>query len=56
MRFHDAPDLVRVVTRGGDIYFEDPEPFEQALRRIKATALSHKKSIAMIAAVSRETT
>jgi len=55
MRFHDAPALVRVVTRGGDIYFEDPEPFAQALRRIKSTALSHKKSIAMIAAMSRET-
>jgi transcriptional regulator with XRE-family HTH domain len=56
MRFQDAPDLVQVVTRGGDIYFEDPEPFERALRRIKTAALSHKKSIAMIAAVSRETT
>ena len=55
MRFRDAPDLVRVATRGGDIYFEDPEPFAQALRRIKRTALSHKKSIAMIAAMSRET-
>jgi transcriptional regulator with XRE-family HTH domain len=56
MRFRDAPDLVQVVTRGGDIYFEDPEPFAQALRRIKSTALSHKKSVAMIAIVSRETT
>jgi transcriptional regulator with XRE-family HTH domain len=56
MRFRDGPDLVQVVTRGGDIYFEDPEPFAQALRRIKSTALSHKKSVAMIAVVSRETT
>jgi transcriptional regulator with XRE-family HTH domain len=56
MRFRDAPDIVQVVTRGGDIYFEDPEPFAQALRRIKSTALSHKKSVAMIASVSRETT
>lgn len=56
MHFRDAPDLVRVATRGGDIYFEDPEPFVQALRRIKRTALSHTQSVAMIAAVSRETT
>ena len=57
MRFDDAPDLVQVVTRGGDIYFEDPEPFAQALRRIKRAALSHKKSVAMIASMSsKETT
>jgi len=56
MRFRDAPDLVRVVTRGGDIYFEDAEPFVQALRRIKGAALSHKRSVAMIASMSRETT
>jgi hypothetical protein len=54
MRFRDASDLVRVGTGGGDIYFEDAEPFAQALRRIKRMALSHKESVAMIAAVSRE--
>jgi transcriptional regulator with XRE-family HTH domain len=56
MHFHDAPDLVRIVTRGGDVYFEDAEPFAQALRRIKGAALSHNKSTAMIASMSRETT
>jgi transcriptional regulator with XRE-family HTH domain len=56
MRFRDDRDLVRVGTRGGGIYFEDAEPFAQALRRIKRTALSHKQSVAMIAAMSRETT
>ena len=55
MRFHDAPDLVRVPTRGGDIYFEDAEPFVQALRRIKRGALPHKQSVAMIAARSKQT-
>lgn len=54
MRFRDAPDLVRVGTRGGDIYFEDAEPFAQALRRIKSMALSHRKSVAMIASMSKE--
>jgi hypothetical protein len=53
LRFRDAPDLVLVVTRGGDIYFEDAEPFAQALRRIKSIALSHRKSVAMIASMSR---
>jgi len=56
MRFRDAADLVRVATRGGDIYFEDPEPFAQALRRIKSTAVPPRKSVAMIAAMTKETT
>jgi hypothetical protein len=56
MRFRDGRDLVRVATRGGGIYFEDPEPFAQALRRIKRAALSHKQSVAMIAAMSKEMT
>jgi transcriptional regulator with XRE-family HTH domain len=54
MRFRDAPDLARVATRGGDIYFEDADPFTRALRSIKRMALSHQQSVAMIAAMSRE--
>jgi transcriptional regulator with XRE-family HTH domain len=56
MRFQDTPALARVATRGGDIYFEDAEPFTRALRSIKRMALSHKQSVAIIAAMSREMT
>ncbi|MGH2943920.1 MAG: Scr1 family TA system antitoxin-like transcriptional regulator, partial [Solirubrobacteraceae bacterium] len=56
LRFRDGRDLVRVVTRGGDIYFEDAEPFAQALRRIRRAALPHRRSVAMIAAMTKELT
>lgn len=54
LRFRDDRDLIHVPTRGGDIYFEDVEPFTQALRRIKRAALSQRESVAMIAAVTKE--
>lgn len=56
LRFPDDRDLAHVITRAGDIYLEDPEPFTQALRRIKAVALSHKESVAMIVAATKEMT
>lgn len=52
---HDPP-LALVTTRGGDIFFEDVEPFAQALRRLAKAALTPRRSLAMIAAVRRETT
>ncbi|MGI9099546.1 MAG: helix-turn-helix domain-containing protein [Solirubrobacteraceae bacterium] len=54
LRFRDDRDLTHVVTRGGDIYFEEAEPFAQALRRIKRVALSERASVAMLAAVAKE--
>jgi len=54
LRFHDDRDLTHVTTRGGDIYFEDAEPFAQALRRIKRVALPQRESVAKIAAVAKE--
>ena len=56
LRFRDCRDLAHVVTRAGDIYAEDPEPFAQALRRIKRAALSQHESVAMIAAVTKAMT
>jgi transcriptional regulator with XRE-family HTH domain len=50
---HDPP-LALVTPRGGDIYFEDVEPFAQALRRLANAALTPRRSLAMIAAVRRE--
>lgn len=52
---HDPP-LALVVTRGGDIFFEDVEPFGQALRRLAKAALTPRRSLAMIAALRREIT
>ena len=53
LRFRDGRDLAHVVTRAGDIYAEDPEPFAQALRRIKRVALDQRESVAMIAALTK---
>jgi uncharacterized membrane protein len=54
LRFHDEQDVVTFETRGGDVYYEDVEPFAQALRRLTADALPHGKSVAMIAAMRRD--
>jgi hypothetical protein len=54
LRFRDDRDLIHLTTRGGDIYFEDAEPFAQALRRMKRVALSQRESVAKIAAVAKE--
>jgi transcriptional regulator with XRE-family HTH domain len=53
LRFRDDRDLAHVVTRAGDIYLEDLEPFTQALRRIKRVALSPRDSITMIVALTK---
>jgi len=56
LRFRDDRDLAHVVTRAGDIYVEDPEPFAQALRRMKRAALSQRESVAMIVALTKAMT
>jgi hypothetical protein len=56
LRFHDEQDVVTFETRGGDVYYEDVEPFAQALRRLTADALPQRKSVAMIAAMRRDFT
>jgi transcriptional regulator with XRE-family HTH domain len=56
LRFPDGRDLAHVITRAGDIYAEDAEPFAQALRRIKRAALSQRESVAMIAALTKAMT
>jgi transcriptional regulator with XRE-family HTH domain len=56
LRFPDGRDLVHVITRAGDIYAEDAEPFAQALRRIKRAALGPRESVAMIAALTKAMT
>jgi transcriptional regulator with XRE-family HTH domain len=56
LRFRDDRDLAHVITRAGDIYLEDPEPFAQALRRIKRVALRQRESVAMIAALTKAMT
>src|SRR3954453_8976260 len=56
LRFRDDGDLAHVITRAGDIYLEDPEPFVQALRRIKRLALGQRESRAMIAALTKAMT
>jgi transcriptional regulator with XRE-family HTH domain len=56
LRFRDGRDLAHVVTRAGDIYAEDPEPFAQALRRIKRVALSQHASVTTIAALAKAMT
>jgi hypothetical protein len=54
LRFHDEQDIVTFETRGDDVYYEDVEPFAQALRRLTADALPQRKSVAMIAAMRRD--
>jgi hypothetical protein len=56
LRFGDDRDLAHVVTRAGDIYAEDVEPFTQALRRMKRVALSPRESVAMVAALAKAMT
>jgi transcriptional regulator with XRE-family HTH domain len=56
LRFRDDGDLAHVITRAGDIYLEDPEPFAQALRRIKRMSLGQRESVAMIAALTKAMT
>jgi transcriptional regulator with XRE-family HTH domain len=56
LRFRDGRDLAHVVTRAGDIYAEDVEPFAQALRRVRRSALSQRESVAMIAALAKAMT
>lgn len=56
LRFPDGRDLAHVITRAGDIYAADAEPFAQALRRIKRAALSQRESVAMIAALTKAMT
>jgi len=56
LRLPEGRDLAHVVTRAGDIYAEDVEPFAQALRRIKRAALSRRESVAMIAALTKAMT
>jgi hypothetical protein len=53
LRFRDDGDLAHIITRAGDIYLEDLEPFTQALRRIKRVALSKQESVAMIVALTK---
>jgi hypothetical protein len=56
LRCHDDQDVATFETRGGDLYFEDVEPFAQALRRLTAAALPQRKSVAAIAAMRRDFT
>jgi len=56
LRFKDEQDVVTFETRGGDVYYEDVEPFAHALRRLTAAALPQRKSVAMIAAMRRDFT
>lgn len=56
LRFHDEQDVATISTRGGDVYYEDVEPFAQALRRLTAAALPQRKSAAMIAGMRRDFT
>jgi transcriptional regulator with XRE-family HTH domain len=56
MRLRDDCDVVTFETRGGDVYYEDVEPFAQTLRRLTAGALPQRKSVAMIAAMRRDFT
>jgi transcriptional regulator with XRE-family HTH domain len=54
LRFREDQDVATIATRGGDVYYEDVEPFAQALRRLAAAALPQRKSVAMIAAMRRD--
>ena len=56
LRLEDEQDVATFETRGGDVYYEDVEPFAQALRRLTAAALAQRKSAAMIAAMRRDFT
>ena len=53
-RAASTPGSSSIATRGGDVYYEDVDPFAQALRRLTAAALPHGKSVAMIAAMRRD--
>jgi transcriptional regulator with XRE-family HTH domain len=56
LRFHEGRALAHLITRAGDIYLEDTEPFTQALRRIRRAALSPRESISMIASITKAMT
>jgi hypothetical protein len=56
LRLRDEEDVATTDTPGGEIYFDDVEPFAQRLRRLVAAALPHRKSAATIAAIWRELT
>ena len=46
MQFHNERDLVYLETRGGHMYLDHPEPFEDAWFRLKAIATPKEESIA----------
>jgi transcriptional regulator with XRE-family HTH domain len=50
MQFHNERDLVYLETRGGHMYLDHPEPFEDAWFRLEAIATPKEESIAIIAA------
>jgi transcriptional regulator with XRE-family HTH domain len=50
MQFHEAHDLVYLETRGGHMYLDHSEPFEDAWCRLEAIATPKEQSIALIAA------
>jgi transcriptional regulator with XRE-family HTH domain len=52
LRFRDEPDVVYVETRGGVMYLESADRFTDALRELRAVALSAQDSAAMIAAIA----
>jgi hypothetical protein len=52
LRFRDEHDVVYVETRGGVLYLERAEPFVEALRELRAVALSAEESADMIAAIA----
>lgn len=56
LRFEEGRALAHLITRAGDIYLEDTEPFTQTLRRIRRAALSRRDSITMIAALVKAMT
>jgi hypothetical protein len=56
LRLRDEQDVAATDTPGGEIYFDDVEPFAQTLRRLAAAALPQRKSAATIAAMRRDFT
>ncbi|MGI9098443.1 MAG: helix-turn-helix domain-containing protein [Solirubrobacteraceae bacterium] len=56
LRLRDEQDVATTATPGGEIYFDDVEPFALTLRRLAAAALAQRKSAATIAAMRREFT
>jgi hypothetical protein len=52
LRFRDEPDVVYIETRGGIMYLESADRFTDALRELRAVALSAQDSVAMIAAIA----